>query len=178
MRKLFNNPRFVAVAAVLALLLVANSVWSRMKGPITHPNVTATAVVESGGDESQPANAPVLDVREALKALPPLNLARDPFAARGRTEASQDAKVVEADLVDTVHLSAIWTQNNTTLVLINDRISQAGDEFGRIKIESATQEGVWVTHWKGRDFLSLGGDFTLRTPAQTARNLGASPAML
>jgi peptidyl-prolyl cis-trans isomerase A (cyclophilin A) len=35
-----------------------------------------------------------------------------------------------------------------------------------VTIESATQDGVWVAHWKGRDFLALGTDFTLVTPGR------------
>jgi len=89
---------------------------------------------------------------------------RDPFAARPKREAAGEA-LAEPDVVDRVRVSAIWTQGNATLVLVNERICEAGDEIGQVKIESASQEGVWVSHWKGRDFLSLGVEFVLTTPA-------------
>jgi hypothetical protein len=86
---------------------------------------------------------------------------RDPFAPRVRV-ATGSAPAERTEL-DTLRLSAIWTQGPDTFVVINGRIHQAGDEFAKFKIESANQDGVWISHGKGRDFLALGVDFTLKT---------------
>ena len=111
-----------------------------------------------------------LTVREALDLLPVASLRRDPFALRqiAETASAPIAESIAPPAVDTVHLTALWTQDGVTLMLINDRICQAGDEIGRLKIESATQDGVWLSHWNGRSFLALGDAFTLTTPARSA----------
>ena len=114
--------------------------------------------------------APVT-IDSVLKELSSTAAARDPFGVPAKAEAPAAAKPEQPDLVDTVHLSAIWTQGGETLVLINDTILSAGDDIGRIKVETATQDGVWLTHWKGRDFVALGGSFTLTTPARQAATL-------
>lgn len=165
MRKLINNPWFVAGLAVCALVLIGHAVL-----PAVHARLTGGGFAEPGassaaaGSEVAASPAPV-SVSEALRTLPIAANPRDPFAPKLKTAETQIAKIILPDLVDKVHLSALWTQDGATLALINDQICQAGDEVGRIKIESTTQDGVWVTHWKGRDFIALGGDFTLNTPA-------------
>lgn len=107
-------------------------------------------------------------VVEAMKELAVTTVLTDPFASRIKPVVETVVAEVVPEVVDTVRLSAIWTQDGATYILINGQIHQAGDEISRIKIESATQEGVWVAHWKGRDFLTLGSDFTLVTPGQRA----------
>ena len=167
MRKLLNNPWFVAGMALAALILVARVVWSG--GDAAGSGDAGSAVVAGTEAGAEPEGTARLSDAAILQALPIPRLVRDPFAVRARIVAVEHP--AEPDRVDSVHLSAIWTQDGQTLVVINDRICQGGDEIGRLKIESATREGVWLTHWRGRDFLSLGGDFTLKTPVQ--QRLGA-----
>jgi hypothetical protein len=149
---------------------VGNAVYEAIRKP-AYGGGTPAAVTSSAPAESEAtaeAETVRLSVRDALKALTiPKSVLRDPFAPRVHEEAVTAAaeKPGAPDLVDTLHLSALWTQRGATYSLINDQICQAGDKIGRLKIESATQEGVWVSHWKGRDFISLGGDFILKTPA-------------
>ena len=166
--------------ALTALVLVGHSLWPSSNGAASGATASPQAVAVAAQDgESASVETVRLPVSDALKALKiPATGLRDPFAQRVRTELSAVAqeKAAAPDLVDTVHLSALWTQGGTTFSLINDRICSAGDEIGRLKIESATQEGVWVTHWKGRDFIALGGDFTLKTPSGT--NQGAAISTL
>ena len=179
MRKLLNKPWFVGTMALAALLLVGHSLLPSGKetgaGAIA-PAGTAPSLLPAENETA--AEEPVrLSVRAALQALvTPKSGLRDPFAPRLRTElpAAAVKKPAAPDAVDTVHLSALWTQSGATYVLLNDRICQPGDEIGRLKIESATQEGIWVTHWKGRDFISLGGDFTLNTPAEQPSAVASS----
>ena len=170
MRKLLNNPWFVAAAALVALLMVGRSVLSATTGS-SSPSAVVAEIPAPAGEEPSEMAAISLPVDEALKALVIPAGSRDPFAARTKPEAVAEA-LAAPDVVDRVHLSAIWTQGNATLVLINERICEAGDEIGRVKIESASQEGVWVTHWEGRDFVSLGAEFVLNTPAGVAHAAG------
>jgi hypothetical protein len=167
MRKLLNNPWFVAVMAVTALALVAHGVFSHGEklGLAGFDGTVATAEAEVSADDAAQAGSVVRN----LQIPGPL---RDPFAVRAKVETVE--KISEPDFVDTLHLSAIWTQGGQTLVLLNDHICQGGDEIGRVKIESATQEGVWITHWKGRDFLSIGANFTLNTPASKVTRVAAA----
>jgi hypothetical protein len=65
-------------------------------------------------------------------------------------------------------VSAVWAQNNTTFALINGHVAEPGQEIGRVKFESATENGIWVSHWKGRDFVTVGKRFTLNTPVKQA----------
>ena len=165
--------------ALTALVLVGHSLWPSGNGASSGAAASPQAVAVAAQENEPAAETVRLSVRDALKALKiPATGPRDPFALRIRTEATVVAqeKAVAPDSVDTVHLSALWTQGGTTFSLINDRICSAGDEIGRLKIESATQEGVWVTHWKGRDFIALGGDFTLKTPSD--KNQGAAVSTL
>ena len=159
MKKLLNKPWFVATLALIALSLVGRSVLPRLQ-------LTASSAPAPSSAENEPAAAPDAppSIEAALQSLAVPAALRDPFAPRARPQAAS-AEPVAPDSVDTVLLSALWTQDGETLALINGRILQPGDEIGRLKIESASQEGVWVAHWKGRDFISLGGTFTLNTPA-------------
>lgn len=93
----------------------------------------------------------------------------DPFAPR-RQRRTEEPTATEAapSETETVHLSAVWEQDGTTFVVLNGRICRPGDVIGRVTIESADRDGVWLTHWKGRDYLHLGQDFTLVTPAAPA----------
>lgn len=170
MKKLLNKPWFVAVLALAALAFVGNAVFQGTRKPAygSGAPVSAEAAAAAEGEAATEGETARLPVRDALKALViPKTALRDPFAPRAREETvtASAEKPAAPDLVDTVHLSALWTQSGATYTLINDRICHAGDKIGRMKIESATQEGVWVSHWKGRDFISLGSDFTLKTPA-------------
>jgi hypothetical protein len=174
MRKLFNNPWFVGVLAAGALLFVGQSVvtkaFSRRPGVLQVAAAEAMAQAPAVAEPVAASAAPVT-IDSVLKELSSTAAARDPFGVPAKAEAPAAAKPEQPDLVDTVHLSAIWTQGGETLVLINDTILSAGDDIGRIKVETATQDGVWLTHWKGRDFVALGGSFTLTTPARQAATL-------
>lgn len=160
MRKLLNKPWFVAVVAIAALALVVNVVFipGSNLGLSGFNSAAAPAAAEDPAGEAVHGNA----WSEVGKISTPGPL-RDPFAIKVKAEVAE--KAPEPDLVDSVHLSAIWTQDGHTLVVINDRICEGGDEIGHLKIESATQDGVWLSHWKGRNFVAIGGNFTLNTPA-------------
>jgi hypothetical protein len=167
MRKYLNNPWIVTALVLGAVAFV----WSSL-GPtrvVVAPQLaTSSGMVVDEAVPEEPARDEVgaLSIEEALKAIKLTAVPADPFAARPKAESTGlPEQPAVPDIVDTVKLSAIWTQGGRTYVVINDRIHEAGDEISRIKIESASQQGVWVAHWKGRDFVSLGDDFTLVTPA-------------
>lgn len=165
MKKLLHKPWFVAALALIALLLVGHSVLPWLKTAEPPPPAEASADAEAVAAQKV---SPSIDM--ALQAVPVPATLRDPFAERVHPKIVS-AEPAEPDSVDTLVLSALWTQNGETWVLINGRILQPGDYIGRLKIESASQEGVWVAHWKGRNFISLGGTFTLTTPASRSASL-------
>jgi len=171
MRKLLNNPWFVAVMAIAALALVVHVVFSNGE------KFGLRGFANAGSDSSENVTAAEDGAQttawSVVKKIQVPVAGRDPFAIKVKAVEVVE-KAPEPDAVDTVHLSAIWTQEGHTLVVINDRICQGGDEIGRLKIESATQDGVWLTHWKGRDFISIGGNFTLNTPAEKFRRAAGS----
>ena len=164
MRKLLNNPWFVTAMVLLAIALA----WSSLREPSNSATQSSAVAETSEAVVDQPlpgGNKPGSSPKEALRQLSLPKTPRDPFANRN----VQAATIVEApDLVDSAHLTGIWSQNGSTLLIINERVCQVGDTIGRLTIESATQDGVWLTHWKGRDFLSVGKIFVLKTPARRA----------
>ncbi len=167
MRNLLNKPWFVAVLALVALAFVVQSLRPKdlTAGYAGFAPVNPADAVVLGA-EPVVNDAAAAQTSDELTALTSLAVQRDPFAP-GAKSASVLAAIEKArpDLLDTVHLSAIWNQNGATYLLLNGNIHRAGDEIGRLKIESVSADGVWLTHWKGRDHLELGDDFTLRTPA-------------
>lgn len=170
MRKLLNKPWFVAILAVSAVAFVGHSLMPQniAQSPIT---ATASSPVESGESEdpSIVAEAAPSNGKDDLSSPNLFPFKRDPFTPSVRIAAQRAiAQEVRPDIIETAHLSAIWSQNGSIFVLINGQIHQPGDEIGRLKIESASLDGVWVSHWKGRDHLNLGAQFTLNTPAVMA----------
>jgi hypothetical protein len=160
-----NNRWLVTGLSLLAMALVARAMLSSSPGGISAP--VRGAVILPATAEPAEANAPAPD-REAARVPAVAVAARDPFAVRPRVSSAPP-------VVDTAHLSALWTENGETLVLVNGRILHAGDAVGRMTIESATQEGVWVAHAHGRDFIALGGTFVLTSPAVDPAAVALSP---
>lgn len=112
-------------------------------------------------------------IRDALRALVIQEPVRDPLTPL-RESRDSAATVIETvrgpDVEESLTLTAIWEQGSVLLLVINNHIHEVGDRIGRLTIESADLEGVWLKHWKGRDFLPFGGEFTLVTPAATSAN--------
>jgi hypothetical protein len=167
MRKLLNKPWVVALLALVAVAIVAQSLLDR---PQRRPR---RAVPETPAEESSDPVAAAGGAGSLAEALSSLSLpdqVPDPFAPRRLRVAEVAAEIREngPDLTETVHLSAIWEQDGAAYILLNGRICGPGDAVGRITIISIERDGVWLTHWKGRDFLRLGQDFTLVTPAAAA----------
>jgi len=166
MRKLLNNPWIVAPLALVALACATRSLWPERLSQ----GVAATLVVANKAEpmpvDAPPAGSLAAQPGDDLTALTGTSVRRDPFAPGTKT-SSVVATVEQAkpDFVETVHLSALWVQEGETYAVINGNIVRPGDEIGRVKIESASADGVWLAHWQGRDHLALGADFILRTPA-------------
>lgn len=170
MRKLLKKPWFVALLAIAAVIFVVSSLPShRTLAPA--PTVVAdepqSDAIPTEAEQTGASRRP-LSIRNALKELSAASVLRDPFAYRTTTAATSTEKPVEPDLTDYVVVSAVWIQGGTAYVLINNHVYRVGDHVGRITLESANRDGVWVRHWKGRDFVAVGGDFTLTTPARQA----------
>lgn len=166
MRNILKKPWFAGVLAVVACGFVVQSLLpERRFSPA--PVVVSAAAPEVEAANPEANDTPPVSVADALKALSIGPTTRDPFAPRVKARPGPlMADKPEPDIVEIVRLSALWSQGGETLALLNGRIAKVGDEIGRLTIESATQDGVWLTHWKGRDFLALGAEFTLTTPAK------------
>lgn len=173
MRKLLNQPWFVGLLAAAAVAFVAHSVW-KLRAPNSGGEVSsAEESTDTSGDESRAAAGTPLPIQAALKEISIPASLRDPFAARTKPNASYE-KPAEPDLVDSISISAVWIQGTTTFILLNNRVHHVGDQIGRITIESATREGIWLRHWKGRDFVAIGSTFTLLTPVREATAVALS----
>jgi hypothetical protein len=176
MKKLLNNPWVVGALALAALAFVAHSLIPANGGSGAGVVEDAGANPLAGGEPSE-AVAATGSVHDAIKELSTNSATRDPFSPRAKIAAHIAApaeKTPQPDVVETIKLTALWTQDGATFALINDRVCKAGEKLGRITIDVATQDGVWVTHWRGRDFLALGAAFTLTTPALKAAALSLS----
>ncbi|MFT3867366.1 MAG: hypothetical protein QM715_02600 [Nibricoccus sp.] len=153
-------------------LLAVGLAWSSLR-PADGSSSGQTAAlstepIDTPMDQPLPGGAAISTTpAEALKQLIISKTPRDPFASR-EAQATASAEPAEQvpDLLDTLRLTGVLTQNGVTFLLINDRVAQVGETIGRLKIESANQDGVWLTHWKGRDFLEVGKSFVLKTPAR------------
>ena len=179
MKKLLNNPWFVGALALAAIAFVAHSLIPANGGLATTMVVEETGAEAAAGEDSGQATATNAgSVRDAIKELQNgTQSSRDPFTPRAKFAAAvvaQAEKTLPPDLIETVRLTALWTQQGETYALINDRVCRVGDKIGRLTLQSATQDGVWMTHWNGRDFIGLGKAFTLTTPGLKAAALSIS----
>jgi hypothetical protein len=165
MRKLLNNPKVVAVLAIAAVGFVAYSVKPE------RPRGGRPVVTEPVSETTEPEPAPLSGAQPAapsgLDALVFNPAPADPFIVRKPVVLA--ASAAQPDLPDeeeTVHLTALWSQAGASLALVNGRICEVGAVLGRLKLDEITRDGVWFTHAKGRNFISVGQRFVLRTAAQ------------
>jgi hypothetical protein len=176
MRKLLNKPWFVALLALAAVGFVVYSLMPYFSSP----SQAAALPPEPAAPEPEattPADeTPVL--ADIAKLIPQAKVNRDPFvvkktgaadSAAGQAETAQAS--AEPDIIETFRLSALWTQNGKTLIYLNDQVHSVGDAIGRIKIESASAKGVWLSHSRGNEFVEVGKSFVLRTPVRAQTKL-------
>lgn len=171
MRKLLNKPWVVAVLALLAVALVAQSLLDRPPQSVRRDVAEDAEEPEDGfAEEASGTDTRAGSLAEALARIALPEVLPDPFAPRRAraNEAAPEIREVGPDQIETVKLSAIWEQDGVAFVLLNGRVCQAGDVVGRMTVASIEGEGIWLTHWKGRDFVRLGQEFTLITPAADA----------
>jgi hypothetical protein len=164
MRNLLRKPWFAVVLAVIAIALVVRSLSGNSFGFSTPAAASPDSAI-AGADPAQAPAGPAESVGRILAELPPPSRVHDPFAlpSHGNRSAARSAA---PEQVDRVHISALWSEGVQTLALINGQVCGRGDRIGRIEISDLNQEGVWVNHAQGRTFIPLGGDFTLRAPAE------------
>lgn len=175
MRKLLNKPWFVVALAVGAAGLVAHSIISQMP-----PSSRSVAPAENDPSADASSDGTVAgtsgesSTRAVLKEISAASTARNPFLARSKPVATSVEKAQQPDETESLSVGAVWIQAGIAYVLANGQIHRPGDQLGRIKIESVTRDGVWLAHWKGRDFVSVGAAFTLTTSAKQAAALAGS----
>ncbi len=168
MRKLLNKPWFVVVLALAALLAVG---WQFLPGSQKPAPVAGGEPVEESqvtGEEGEVA--PRLSVTDALKAIMLPTIIRDPFALPPKPTATEGEQVVAAtsEIVERLHVSAIWVQGAAVYLLANGRVCQPGDTIDRFTIETAAIDGAWIKHSGGRSFVPVGQDCTVKSTVPTA----------
>jgi hypothetical protein len=180
MRKLLKQPWFVAALALTAIVLCTLSLREQLggggfSGPVATTDIESTNDDGSGEESTAPAiDGSPRSIAAVLAALEFPTTIPDPFSRRGINvvagEPVPEAAPVLPDEKDTILLTAVWQQGGDHLALVNNRIVRAGEKVGRITIDEITVDGIWVSHWKGRNFVTFGSEFTLLTPA------GSEPA--
>lgn len=168
MRKLLNNPAFVAVLAVVALAFVGWSILAKSGPAVSTAPEQLSAEEVPVGDGETAADSGRLSPAEALRALSIAAVARDPFSLPAAKE-DPDAKPADesaASTIERVRLSAVWLQGSAVYVLLNGKVCEPGDRVGRFAVESAEIGGAWITFPGGRSFLSVGQDLAVKTSAQ------------
>ena len=167
MRKLLNNPAFVGVLALAALVFVGWSFLAKPAAAVPAPAAEPVDVaVAENGEEG--ADVSALSIPEALKALAIPTGARDPFAipAKPETEVSPSDETAAAEVIERVRLSAVWVQGPAVYVLLNGRICIPGDKLDRFTVEAAEIAGAWIGFPGGHHFLSVGQELAVKTSAQ------------
>lgn len=167
MKKLLNNPWFVGLLAAAAIVFVTHSALKKRGFDYASADgwEEPEDLYEEDIDEEVTRSATNgTSVWEALEALAPSSPPSNPFSDRQAEIIVDDGNEDPSTRLVSVHLSAIWKQGAQTLLLINDRIHGSGDTVaelpaGHLTIESASLDGVWLSHPAGRNFLSLGQTF-------------------
>lgn len=176
MRKLLNQPWFAAVLAAVALAFVGYTVLANRTATVSYaaPEADTGIVAEDGTVIANPTGSQAIFA--AFKDLSVSGPPRNPFLARIKPAATGAnlERPQQPDESESVNVGAVWIQAGSSFALVNGRIVRAGERVGRVEIESVNRDGIWLTHWKGRDFVPVGGGFTLTTPARQAAALAGS----
>ena len=168
MRKLLNNPAFVAVLAVVALAFVGWSFLAKSEPSASFAPEPVVAEDVSAGEAEAGVDTVGLSPAEALRLLVLPSVVRDPFSLPAAKEdpATAPADEAAAAIVERVRLSAVWVQGTAVYLLLNGKVCAPGDRVGRFAIESAEIGGAWLTFPGGRSFLSVGRELAVTTSAQ------------
>jgi hypothetical protein len=167
MKKALNNP-WVAGGLVLLAIVTITGTLRDGAGGASRPALRGVDPVLSDLHESEEDEAGKVHdltpaaVRRLVLALEVPSELPDPFASR-RARAAVAEETREYVETDRFRLAAVWNQGGGIYLLVNDRVVRPGDRFGRVVVESADLDGAWLTHANGRDFVALGGEFTLVT---------------
>ena len=168
MRKLLNNPAFVAVLAVVALAFVGWSILAKSGPAGSYAPEPTVADNVSPGEAETGVDTVGLSPAEALRALVIPTGMRDPFSLPAAKEdpATAPSDEAAASIVERVRLTAVWVQGAAVYLLLNGKVCEPGDRVGRFAVESAEIGGAWITFPGGRSFLSVGQDLAVKTSAQ------------
>lgn len=166
MRKLLNKPWFVVTLALAAVLLIGRDYFLGGK----QPAAPAPEAVEEGLPAGEDGETVLrLSAADALKALVLPATVRDPFALPPKAAATEAEQAAGAppEVVARLHVSAIWVQGASVLLLANGRVCQPGDTVDRFTIETAAIDGAWIAYPGGRSFVPVGQECTVKTTVPT-----------
>jgi len=163
MRKLLNNPIAVIAIVLVAVVAGAMSLLGDNQPSYTYEEETEDL---SMSPLSSPSDGNVTymtnDEIEASLNLTGLDFsAPDPFYKPiNLVQPELPSESPEVQHTETYHLSAIWDQAGSTLILINNRICASGERIGKLLLDTISDEGVWVIRNGDRNFLPMGGTLT------------------
>ncbi len=160
MRKLLNNPLFVAALVLAALVFLGREVLFR-PAPQPPPAPEQDEWIESENvPEERSAPGLRLGLPEALALLPIPKSVRDPFTVPAIAEAVPEVPAGPAPRLGRVRLSAIWMQGASVLVLLDGRVCGVGEHVGRCRVDAVDLDGAWLSHPGGRSRLAVGQELT------------------
>lgn len=198
--KLFRNPYVVAGLAVVAVGLVFYQMMPHMKwlrrtksakAPVPVAQTASAVTPPIAAPAPRPASPvvpPPAELSQADLSTPSLHPfalellvlqrdserwaaapAKDPFKVRFYTTRSTNALPATQVLT----LGGIWHQQQSSLVVINNKVLAQGNEILGYMITKIDSEGVWVEGQNGSEF--VGFKTTARAADDSATDLPVAP---
>lgn len=148
MKKLLNNPWVSGILALLAILLVGNSVMNNSSGGISYAyQDTSDEVEDSPSDETIDATPATSKFDLAsVQALAEQVSTRNLFERKKDIIATVEAVPEKQAMAEaTIKVKGIWIQNNVRYVIIDDQMLQPGQSIEQVRVLRIEDQGVWVT---------------------------------
>jgi hypothetical protein len=178
--KLLRSPWIVGVLAIVAVLVVANSIFPnaiphvwRQVSPGTATTPAAAPVDDTPAPAPPPPAAPTTPAHSAAApvtaaapppATPSFDVAsiranaarwassprRDPFMGRRTDKDSSGPRAAQL-----LTLNGVWRQTNGTLAIINGRVLIQGETIEGFTVDRIEPDRVWVAGPNGREPLEF-----------------------
>ncbi|MDQ8186472.1 hypothetical protein [Pelagicoccus sp. SDUM812002] len=166
MKKHLNNPWVSGTLALLAVLLVANSVMDSSTPSPSYSVEDTVDEYEQDENEETAFSDPIGAVFDAssIKELAAQSSPRNIFE-RQLEKPEPSEEIEEVALAETtIKVKGIWIQNNLRYVIIDDQTLKPGQSIERVRVLSIEEQGVWVTSNDEQHFIEPGQSWTYRYP--------------
>ena len=168
MKKLLNNPWISGSLALLALILVGNSLLGP-SAPSYTPPAHAANDDYAAADEAPPRDdatyAPSSFDRRAIQALAAQSPQRNIFAREQSKAPATQPPPEKAMSEATITLRGIWIQDRQRYALVDDQTLQTGQTHGLARLQGIEEHGIWLSYDGEEHFLALGHSWTYRYPS-------------